>query len=386
MPPCNYALRPFRKGGAEIFIQGEIRAMRMEKAKSFIAFHGKRITAAGCAAILIAMALAGCGGTGDQAPKESQAETISQIEAASQIEQQEPDESAPAESSPAGKTLSGSVTVTGVSISAVGVRSASFDSYDAEPGYIIEATVANDNDVSCDVTPYFAVDITSKDDYGTEQTKREVIFGSSLFTPYGPESGRYMQPVGLAPHETKKVRYYVYLNGANPLLGVPLDGAHAPAEGTGSDAAIDLRGDHDKFYGSSEATLANAEIVDFDVVEAMSVYVPAGEWEEGVSLTEEFDDGSAWGGYPTYESIISGAVTNNTEDRWKSAEVQFDFTLDGQALNAGALRGTYYSLSHVDRGSSAELREQSVVTAQKDYEAVLTPALLAYEPDEQAGG
>lgn len=347
--------------------------MRMENIKSLIASHGKR-TIAASAALMLALTLAGCGGTGKQAPQEPQDETTSQTE------QQEPAESAPDEETPADN-----VAVTGVNISAVEVRSASFDSYDAERGYVIEATVTNDNDASYDVTPYFAVDITYKDDYGTSQTKREVIFGSSLFTPYGPDSGKYIQPVGLAPNETKKVRYYVYLDAANPLMGMPLADSHAATEGSGSDAAIDLRGEGDEFYSSSEVTLANAELVGFDAKEAASVYVPASEWGSGAALTEDFDDGAAWGGYPTYETFISGSVANNTDERWKSAEVQFDFTLDGQALNAAAVRGTYYSLSHVDKGSSAELREQSVVTAQNDYEAVLTPALLAYEPDEQAG-
>lgn len=388
MPPYNLEAdeRRFEKMKLENLYTGRNEKMRTEKNKSFIASKRKRIIAAG-AAFLLALSLVGCSSLNaivsqKQEPAEttSQAEQQEPAESTSQIEQQESAASVPAE-----KTLADNITVTGVGISEVGVRSASFDSYDAEPGYIIEATVANDNDVSCDVTPYFAVDITSKDDYGAEQTKREIIFGESMFTPYGPEMYSFVQPVGLAPHETKSVRYYIYMNGANPLQAVPLAGTHAAVEGTGSDAAIDLRGDFDEFYSSSEAMLANVEIVDFDVKEAASVYVPVSEWGSGAVLTEDFDDGSAWGGYPTYETFISGSVTNNTDERWKSADVQFDFILDGQALNAAAVRGTYYSLSHVDKGASAELSEQSIVTAQNDYEAVLTPALLAYEPDEQSG-
>lgn len=333
--------------------------------------------AAMAAAIVVAclptFALAGCGGTGDTAAQTSQADSAPSVE----TEQREPVEETPADN----------VSITDVSMAPIEVCSASVDSYDAERGYVIDATVSNDNEVSCDVTPHFAVDITGEDDYGAEQTQRMVIYGGSVFTPYGLESMRDMQPVGLAPHETKNVRYYVYLDGASPLRGAPLEaseGEEGPDEETGALSAIDLSGGVNEFYSSEITALGNVELVGFDVEESEMVYLPADEWSEGVALTEEYDDGSSWGGYPTYESIISGSVANATNERWLSAEVQFDFTLSGQALNDAALRGTYYSLDHVDTGASAELREQSVATAKNDYDVVLTPALLAYEPDDQS--
>lgn len=37
--------------------------------------------------------------------------------------------------------------------------STSVDEYDPQQGYAISASVINDNDVSCDIAPYFAVDV-----------------------------------------------------------------------------------------------------------------------------------------------------------------------------------------------------------------------------------
>lgn len=278
------------------------------------------------------------------------------------------------------------VSISGVSMSPVKVYASDVDSYEPDRGYVIQATVSNGNDVSCDVTPYFAVDLTAEDEYGSEQTQRVVIFGSQVFTPYGLESARDMQPVGLAPHETKDVRYYIYIDGSNPLLGSPLDDS---ADG-GSDAqlgqldTISLTYGGGSFNADEISSLANVEVVSYDVKESDMTYLAADGWASGVKLDEQFDDGSSWGGYATYEAFITGSVSNSTSDRWLSAEAQFDVTVSGQALNDSALRGASFSLDHVEKGASEELRETSVAKCTSDeYDIVLMPALLAYEPDEE---
>lgn len=336
-----------------------------QKAKSAVAV---------AAACLLAVSLTGCGGTNSTKQEEPQNETTQQ------------EQSAPAPEPEPEDTLESHVSITDVSLSEIKVYSTSVDSYDPERGYVIQATVTNDNDESCDITPYFAVDITGDDDYGAEQTQRVIISGSEIFTPYGPEPAmQSMQPVGLAPHETKDVRYYVYLDGAGPILASPLSNDKEDTSedyGIGPLDSIPLGGDEDgKYYSHEITSLANVEVVSFSVAESSMTYIPADEWGKGVILNEEYDDGSSWGGYPTYESIITGSIANPTQDRWLSATAQFDVALSGQTLNSAGLRGTYATLDHVDRGASAELTENSIVTTQNDYDVTLTPALLAYEPD-----
>ena len=104
------------------------------------------------------------------------------------------------------------------------------------------------------------------------KTKRAVIYGSEVFTPYGVETARSMQSVGLAPHETKTVWYYVYLDESNPLLASPL-------AGEGDDAALgDEGGEYGpiqlesgkriEYYSEDITSLANIELVSFDAEEA----------------------------------------------------------------------------------------------------------------------
>ena len=331
--------------------------------------------AALAATCLLAVSLTGCGDTGNSQQETPQSKPAQQEAPQSEPAQQEQEAKSQASETEDKDTLESNISVTNVSMSEVKVYSTSVDDYDPERGYLIQATVTNDNDTSCDITPYFAVDITGTDDYGAEQTQRVVIYGSAVFTPYGLKSAQKMQSVGLAPHETKNVRYYVYLDGSTPLLASPL------TDETDDENEYYATGPFDSIYSDKITSLSNIELVSFNAEESDMVYVSASEWGQSVTLNKEYDDGSSWGGYSTYNSVISGSVTNSTQDRWLSATAQFDVNLSGQALNSNGIWRTYATLDHVDIGASAELSEKSIITTQNDYDVTLTPALLAYEPD-----
>ena len=327
---------------------------------------------AAAASCMLTLSLAGCAGADSSKQAEPQDEAPRQ-------EQQAPE----AETK---NTLESNISISDVNMTEAKVCSTSVDEHDPQRGYAISASVTNGNDVSCDVTPYFAVDISGIDDYGAEQTKRAVIYGSEVFTPYGLETTRGMQSVGLAPHETKTVWYYVYLDEANPLLAAPLAGEKddAALEDEGDEyGLIQLESDEEiRYYSEDITSLANIELVSFEAEEANKTYVPAKEWREGVNVDTKYDDGSSWGGYPTYESIMSGSITNSTQDRWLTAEVQFDVRVGSYLLNAAGVRGTYCSLGHIDVDGSKDLAETSIATSREEYSVELSPALLAYEPDE----
>lgn len=331
------------------------------------------VVAAGVAAsCVLALSLAGCAGADSSKQAEPQDGVSRQEQQASEVE--------------AENTLESNISISDVNMREAKVCSTSVDEYDPQRGYAISASVTNDNDVSCDVTPYFAVDIAGIDDYGAEQTERAVIYGSEVFTPYGVETARSMQSVGLAPHETKTVWYYVYLDESNPLLASPLagegDDAALKDEG-GEYGPIQLEsGKRIEYYSEDITSLANIELVSFDAEEAKKTYVPAKEWREGVAVGTKYDDGSSWGGYPTYESVMFGSIANSTQDRWLTAEVQFDVRVGAYLLNAAGVRGTYCPLDHIDVGGSKDLVEASIAISQEEYDVVISPALLAYEPDE----
>lgn len=332
--------------------------------------HLAVVAASVAASCMLALSLVGCAGTDSSKQAEPQGGVSQQEQQAREAE----------------NTLESNISISDVNMTEAKVCSTSVDEYDPQRGYAISASVTNDNDMSCDITPYFAVDIAGIDDYGAEQTERAIIYGSEVFTPYGLETGRSVQPVGLAPHETKTVWYYVYLDESNPLLASPL-------AGEGDDAAFkDEGGEYDpiqlesgkriEYYSEDITSLANIELMSFDAEESKKTYVPAKEWREGVAVGTKYDDGSSWGGYPTYESVMFGSIVNSTQDRWLTAEVQFDVRVGAYLLNTAGVRGTYCSLDHVDAGGSKDLIETSIATSQEEYSVELSPALLAYEPDE----
>lgn len=77
-----------------------------------------------------------------------------------------------------------------------------------------------------------------------------------------------------------------------------------------------------------------------------------------------------------------GSIANSTQDRWLTAEARFDVRVGVYLLNTAGVRGTYCSLDHVDVGDSWDFGETSIPTSREDYDVTLTPALLAYEPEE----
>lgn len=280
------------------------------------------------------------------------------------------------------QTIDQLISISDVSIAPIEVYSASVDSYEPDPGYIIEATVSNENDVSCDVSPFFSVQVTDEDDYGKPRTRNMVLLNSAaVFSPYGPDlpyyQGDALVPVGLAPHETKTVRYYVQTASSNPIRVSALN------SGSGSSGYGE-----EKLYSSNKFSLSNIKLLSFQVKEADQVYVSSEKWNIDARL-EEVD--FSMPGLTSYGNILTGTLTNNTDDQWEKASIQFDLSVNGQTLNTAAIKKTYQSFTYVDVGKNIPLRDESPYATSEsvasyesqNYKMELTPALLMYTPENK---
>ena len=272
--------------------------------------------------------------------------------------------------------LESKVKMTNIQMESIEVWSASLDNYEPESGYVISATVKNGNDVSCDITPSFFVTIGYENEYGDPKSERIRLFETSpIYTPYGMESMTSTNlSVGLAPGETKEVRFYINLaNG--PIVGNPYD----------LDADIRSARD-DKHYDVT--SLSDIELESVRVEKSDYVYLPTSEWDGGVSV-EKVDRSQP--GLTSFAHEITGSISNQTSDRWKQAFVQYDVAVNGQTMNAPALRKASYSYDHVDRGDVLSLEEgegaaldPAIAAGPTDqFDIGVTPALLAYLPDTE---
>lgn len=317
------------------------------------------------AAAVMALSFTACGQSGEEVSKEESSSSTTQTEDSSQ-QSEEPE------------SIDRKVTVTDVTITPIQVYSASVDSYDPDNGYVIEATVSNKNDVSCDVYPTFSITLTSQDDYGASQTREMLLFNSDLISsPYSPDinyrGDTALAPVGIAPNETKTVRYYVGTNSTAPLVVAELDGGRYD--------------EPENLYGTENYSIDGIKLKGVAVKQAEQVYLPADEWSADAHL-EAVDFSST--GLAAYGNVLTGTIQNNTTGRWEEGYAQFDLAVNGQTFNAMAVKKTYQTFSFVDVDGSVALHEgdfsisESVATSESpDFEVTLTPALLAYTPDEE---
>ncbi|MDL2295771.1 hypothetical protein LJC18_03070 [Lachnospiraceae bacterium OttesenSCG-928-E19] len=271
------------------------------------------------------------------------------------------------------KTLSDLVSITNVTIDPIDVYSASVDSYDPTQGYVIEATVSNENDISCDVSPILSVVITNLDNYGKEQSKEGILSLSSpaVTSPYCYKGayGVSTDSVGLAPHETKTVRYYLGANGLGQRVNVDRINQSDEIES------------FQNLFMNNIISITDAKLQSFNVKESEVVYIPAQEWAKDVSIEEmKFDFSTG--------NVIKGAVTNNTEDRWKDGSIQFDIMVNGQIVGS-----EYKDFTFIDKGGVIEMSHNgsapytitdSVASYEGEgYKVELIPTLLGYTPDEE---
>ncbi len=328
----------------------------------------KKQLAAGILAGIMALSFTACGSKQEPQPEPP----ASQSEASDQT------------SAPEEQTLSDQVSMSEVSISAIDIYSRSLSDYEPEKGYVIQGTVTNNSDVSCDVYPAFSVSLTDEDEYGKARTRTMLLMDSdAVFTPYGPQKGspdnKFLRPVGLAPKETKEVRYYISTN-ASSLLAAELQGD----EKSGSIGGME------QYYDVNPYTLADVKLLQLHAEEAEKVYLPVAEWGKNVTL-KAVD--LSMPGLSVFANIPEGTVTNTTKDRWERVNLYFDLSVNGQTMNVPAIRKAERTFDHVDLGDSFDIRDntgeyvgtESIASAQtKDFQVAITPGLLAYTPDLSA--
>lgn len=337
----------------------------------------KRIVVSLVAGIL-AISLTACGGTqnsneSDNTKVDNSSAQTQESETANETETSSQETPVQEEQQ---KTLSDFISMTNITFAPIEVYSASVDSYEPTQGYVIEATVSNESDMSCDVTPVLSAVITDTDNYGKEKSKEVILSLASpaISSPYCYENtyGITTESVGLAPHETKTVRYYI--------------GATGGSNGSLNVAELDNIGFFERLFLSDIISITDIKLQSLSAEESEVVYIPIEEWANDVKIEEvEFDLSTG--------NIIMGTVTNNTDDRWKDGNIQFEITVNGQTLNSAAIEHTYKDFSFVDIGDIIQLCDsnsgnysisESVASYESQgYKVELIPTLLGYTPDEE---
>ncbi len=268
----------------------------------------------------------------------------------------------------------------------------------------IYMTVTNDNDVSCEVMPSFMVKRETHDGGPDLVTDEGILMRASssssnydeVYSPYhyyennnqddstvydgGKKVYDYENPyflsVGLAPHETKEVCYYV--NKTN----IDVDGV---TKGLGA-------------YDN----IVEIELADYAVDESKYSYVPVSECVDYCEV-EKIDNASEF--TPDYKQtriFLTGEITNNTSDRWMTAHAQFDLNVNGVPIeNSDDFDNTYtYSVnfSYVNTGETVSLNDEDLsysslsmnlpmsFNSTMDFHEELVdfeliPTFVAYEPD-----
>ena len=314
----------------------------------------KKKLVAGILIMCMAMALSACGEkTEDIKPAETP-----------NIQGETPIETPPQENRE--KTLSDFVTMTNVTIAPIEIYSASVDAHEPTQGYVIEATVSNENDISCDVSAEFSATITDKDNYGKERDRTHVL--PELSSPYCYENiyGMSSDSVGLAPHETKIVRYY-----------------------TGSSFAFKSNDSlAPEFVDAISVT--DIKLLSLSAKEADVIYIPVAEWAKNVKMEEVKLESSIEN---SMGNVLLGTVVNNTKDKWKDGSMQFEMTVNGQTFNTPAIKRLYKQFTFIDIGGVIQLSDNdsgkyrisdSVASYEtQGYKVELIPTILGYTPDDE---
>lgn len=231
----------------------------------------------------------------------------------------------------------------------VTISDLSMKQVDAET-YQIDMTVSNDNDFSCDVFPMLGCTATMiVDDWGREETVETYITGGNAF--YGVGTGlnvraeRFnpMSPVGLAPHETKKVVYTMEKQWVKDITS--------------------LNGNPDTVEGDVKE-LNDIKLLDFAAQEAEVTYIPVAALD-GIEIKKDVEG-----------NVVYNVITfvNDTEDRWREICLNYVW-MDGEGtlVSSGSANAEL-----VDLGETAELKYNS---ASENDKTTLVPALLYYKPD-----
>ncbi len=219
---------------------------------------------------------------------------------------------------------------------------AGYDNYD----YVVEMTVSNDNDVSCDVYPSFQATVVWTNGYGDEISRQIQLLRSRstmINSPYSRMFGRdtlsaednyeeTLIPVGLAPHETKKVVYY-------------MDEAYTT--------------DGDSFDFGADGPITDLQLLDYTVEEAPYTYL---------NISECLD----------YET---GAITNTSGERWNVVGANYEEVVDGSPHSSSHTSvGSHSSTgNYVDRDEDVTVIDSEMYD--KESQTGKLPVLFWYQVD-----
>lgn len=277
------------------------------------------------------------------------------------------------------------MTIENVTLAPIQVYSTNVGSIEPDQGYVIEATITNNNDTSCDVSPSFSVLITDTDNYGDARTRRMMLTNDSEITsPYHINLAHYWESsylvsVGVAPKEKKTVRYYLGTSSIS-ISAIEMN----------ENGKINTSKDVETFYRLDTISMSDVKLLSYQVAKADYVYVPVEQWGQNLGL-EEVD--FSMPGLSMFGNILTGSITNSTQDRWESVNVQFDLSVNGQTMNSAAIAKNYQEFHYVDIGDVLQLSDgtgqysisQSVASYEKQqgYQVKVMPAILAYTPDRE---
>lgn len=243
--------------------------------------------------------------------------------------------------------------------------------YASSEGFVIEATIKNNSNNSMDVQPVVEATVEYEDDYGDKQTVHLQIYISSEYTntdgfhcPYSKEycSSEGLLPVGVAPKEEKTVRYY--FEGKNIIYGYDVDN---------NNEELQIR----------NGVIKDVKLIDINYDNADCVYVPASEWKNAVEIKQE-DESFVL--VHEIREYLAGEIVNDTNCRWKIAQLQMDVQIDGQG---------YYEIIGADKnyigiGKSFTFDNTTFVEPLKStflkysedgHKIEFIPALMYYVPE-----
>lgn len=255
-------------------------------------------------------------------------------------------------------------------------------------GTVIEATIKNKSNDSVDVSLVVEATVEYIDDYEDKQTVNMLMYNpsksfgnnaTSFYSPYTrynvheannsdiPVDG--LIPVGLAPKEEKTVRYYF---GENYFYGYDLDNDNEPME-------------------IKDGTITKIKLKDVNCSVPDCEYVAVDEWEDCVELVKEKTHNNEYDS--SMLAYLSGAIKNNTEERWKKATVQTDAEVDDQEYyevieSTGSTIGIDHDFSLIfDRALRYPETSDCGFCSYIEYDSndeqkiEVTPALMYYIPE-----
>lgn len=268
--------------------------------------------------------------------------------------------------------LARNVTMTDVSIAPIDAYGPSLYSLDPTPGYVIQATVSNKNSVSCDVFPMFSFYVEDRDNYDNPRVRKVLLNDSDgVFTPYGPKYHSLgedaMDPVGVAPNETKVIRYYFF--------------------GSINCAVFDEDGkltSRTSIYAPAIESITDFQLYGLKAQKAYQVYIPVDEWGDNLWV-EEVDESRV--GLTQFRSYAHGTITNTTEDQWNTVTFTCEYMVNNEGVYSYVSAKNSQVFYYVDIGDTIGFKnsgERITFTEKPGHNLEIFPTLLAYTPEEKS--